>query len=138
MQDRKNHDLYCQRVYHIQAGYIIQKVTLENRMAGRSKSGEIKRLARERITVLFQRAEEFFPQNPAWSDRCVVLARRIAMRQRVGLEWQQRRKICPHCYRFHVPGVTMRVRIKKGKVVVTCLHCHRQSRFPTGRLHESV
>jgi ribonuclease P protein subunit RPR2 len=110
----------------------------ENRMAGRSKNGEIKRLARERIAVLFQRAEEFFPENPGWSDRCVGLARTIAMRQRVGLDWQYRRKICPHCYRFHVPGVTMRVRIRKGNVVITCFHCHRQSRFPTGRSHESV
>jgi ribonuclease P protein subunit RPR2 len=115
-----------------------EKSPRENRMAGRSKNGEIKRLARERIAVLFQRAEEFFPENPDWSDRCVVLARKIAMRQRVGLEWQHRRKICPHCYRFHVPGVTMRVRIRKGNVVVTCFYCHRQSRFPTGRSHESV
>jgi len=107
-------------------------------MAGRSKNGEIKRLARERIAVLFQRAEEFFPENPCWSDRCVVLARNIAMRQRVGLDWQYRRKICPHCYRFHVPGVTMRVRIRRGNVVITCFYCHRQSRFPTGRSHESV
>jgi len=130
--------VYRQRVYHIQRVYIKNTKSREDRMAGRSKNGEVKRLARERIAVLFQRAEEFFPVNPCWSDRCVVLARNIAMRQRVGLEWQHRRKICPHCYRFHVPGVTMRVRIRKGKVVVTCFHCHRQSRFPTGRMHESV
>ena len=103
-------------------------------MGARPKSGDIKRLARERITRLFQNAENFFPDHPDWSDRCVGLARKIAMRQRVGLEWYHRRKICPHCYRFQVPGITMRVRIRKGKVVRTCLHCHRQSRIPTGRI----
>jgi ribonuclease P protein subunit RPR2 len=105
-------------------------------MAGRPKSAETKRLARERIAVLFQRAEEFFLINPGWSDRCVFLARKIAMRQRVGLEKQHRRKICQHCYRFLVPGVNMRVRIRNRKVVITCLHCHRQSRIPFGRMHE--
>ena len=134
---RQQHpDMLCQRVYHIQRAYIKHVNSWEDRMAGRSKSGEIKRLARERIAVLFQRAGEFFPENPGWSDRCVVLARKIAMRQRVGLEWQHRRQICPHCYRFHVPGVTMRVRIRKGNVVVTCRACNKTTRYRVERSHD--
>jgi len=103
-------------------------------MTGRPRSAETKRLANERINVLFQRAAEFFPEHPGWSDRCVTLARKIAMRQRVGLDREHRRKICPHCYRFLVPGVNMRVRIRNRMVVVTCFHCHRQSRFPFRRV----
>jgi ribonuclease P protein subunit RPR2 len=103
-------------------------------MSGRPKSAETKRLANERIAVLFQRAGEFFPEHPLWSDRCVTLARKIAMRQRVGLDREHRRKICRHCYKFLVPGVNMRVRIRNRMVVVTCLECHRQSRYPIGRV----
>jgi RNase P subunit RPR2 len=94
-----------------------------------------RRIARERIAVLFQQARLFFPVNPAWSNRCVELARKIAMRQRIRIERQHRRCFCQHCYAFLVPGVNMRVRIQRGKVIVTCLHCHRQTRFPIGRTH---
>jgi ribonuclease P protein subunit RPR2 len=106
------------------------------RMSGRPKNGEAKKIARERIAILFRRAEETFRENPDWSDRYMLLARKIAMRQRTGIDPSLRRRLCRHCYRFLVPGVNMRVRIRKGKVVTTCLICHRQSRMPFGRHHE--
>ncbi len=98
-------------------------------MGRRSQTPETKKLARERIEVLFERAREFFPGNPEVSDRCVGLARRIAMRQRVRIPRELRRRFCRRCSAFLVPGVTARVRVRKSRVTLTCLRCSGHRRF---------
>jgi ribonuclease P protein subunit RPR2 len=95
-----------------------------------------KKIARERIFVLFQRAREFFPEDPLISDRCVALARRISMRHRVRIEREFRRQFCRHCHRYLVAGQNLRVRTGRGKVTMTCLSCGRQMRVPLGARHE--
>ena len=95
-----------------------------------------KKIARERIAVLFARAREFHPADPLVSDRCVMLARRISMKQRVRIEREFRRQFCRHCDRYLVPGLNLRVRIARGKVTMTCLSCGRQMRIPMGMRHE--
>jgi len=97
------------------------------------KSGS-RRLARERIGILFERAAEFYPENPEWSNRCVELARKIGMRHRVRIEPLLKRRFCRRCNSYLVPGSNARVRIHRGRVVVTCLNCGHRSRYPTGRL----
>jgi ribonuclease P protein subunit RPR2 len=96
------------------------------------KSGS-RRLARERIVILFERAAEFYPENPEWSNRCVELARRIGMRHRVRIEPPLKRRFCRRCNSYLVPGSNARVRIHRGRVVVTCLKCGHRSRYPIGR-----
>ena len=98
-------------------------------MGRRSQTPESRRLARERIEVLFYRAREFFPENPALSDRCVDLARRIAMRQRVRIPRELRRRFCRRCSAYLVPGSTVRVRVRRGRVVTTCLRCSARRRY---------
>jgi len=102
-------------------------------MARKMSHPDTKRISRERIATLFSLAGECFSDNPALSDRYVALARRISMKQRVRLERRFRRQFCHHCKRFLVPGVNMRVRVKRGMVVVTCLSCRKQMRFPVRR-----
>jgi ribonuclease P protein subunit RPR2 len=46
-----------------------------------------------------------------------------------------RRRFCHHCYRFLAPGVNMRVRVHRGRVVITCGHCQHRARYPLGRSH---
>jgi ribonuclease P protein subunit RPR2 len=92
-----------------------------------------KKIARERIEVLFNRAAEFFPEDPEHAGRCVELARRIAMRQRVRIPRALRRRYCRRCHAYLVPGVNMRVRVHNGRVVVTCMHCGHQMRYPVVR-----
>lgn len=103
-------------------------------MAKRSPHPDTRRIARERIAILFTCALECFSSDPAMSDRYVALARRISMKQRVRLERRFRRQFCHHCMRFLAPGVNMRVRVSRGRVVVTCLSCGKQMRFPVRRL----
>ena len=98
-------------------------------MGRRSQTPETRRLARERIGILFDRAREFFPGNPAASDRCVDLARRIAMRQRVRIPRELRRQFCRRCSAYLVPGSTLRVRVRHGTVVATCLRCSARRRY---------
>lgn len=102
-------------------------------MARRSTHPDTRRIARERIAILFTRARECFPSDPSLSDRYVSLARKISMKQRVRLERKFRRQFCHHCKRFLVPGVNMRVRVTRGRVVITCLSCKKQMRFPVRR-----
>lgn len=102
-------------------------------MARKTSSPDSKRISRERIALLFSRARETFPEDPALSDRYVALARKISMKQRVRIEKRFRRQFCHHCKRFLVPGVNMRVRIGHGKVVITCLSCRQKMRFPARR-----
>lgn len=104
-------------------------------MAMKSVNPGIRKIARERIGLLFRLADEVVSVDPALADRYVDLARRIAMKQRIRLDRELRRRFCHHCYRFLVPGVNMRVRVHRGRVVITCGHCHRQTRYPLGRPH---
>ncbi|MDD1705991.1 MAG: ribonuclease P [Methanoregulaceae archaeon] len=102
----------------------------------RSPPPRSKKIARERIAVLFCRAGEFFQDDPLKSDRCVALARKISMRHRVRIDRFLRKQFCRHCYRFLVPGRNVRVRIARGKVIMTCLSCGRQMRIPVKKRHE--
>ncbi len=94
---------------------------------------DVKRIAHERIAILFEQARLNSHLHPEWSDRYVELARRIAMRQRVRIPRRFKRQFCRHCYTFLVPGVNVRVRVQRGKVIVTCLSCRRQMRYLLGR-----
>lgn len=102
----------------------------------RSPPPRSKKIAKERIAILFSRAGQFFSEDPLMSDRCVALARTISMRHRVRIDRLHRRQFCRHCYRFLVPGKNMRVRIARGKVIMTCLLCGRQMRVPVKKRHE--
>jgi ribonuclease P protein subunit RPR2 len=95
-----------------------------------------KKIAKERISFLFCRAAEFFSVDPPTSDKCVALARKISMRHRVRIDRAHKRQFCRHCYRFLVPGENVRVRIARGKVVMTCLSCGRQMRIMVKKRHE--
>ncbi|MDD4137147.1 MAG: ribonuclease P [Methanoregula sp.] len=98
-------------------------------MKEKSRNPATKKIARERISVLFAQAEQAFPAHPERSNRYVELARKIAMRQRVRIDRELRRQYCHHCYAFLVPGNNMRVRVHRGNVVVTCLSCNKKTRY---------
>ncbi|MDH7593234.1 MAG: ribonuclease P [Methanomicrobiales archaeon] len=99
-------------------------------MAYRGEAGQ--RLARERIEILFREAEELFGIDPSLSDRCVALARRIAEKHRARIPRLLRRRFCRRCGAFLVPGVNSRVRIHRGRVIVTCFRCGNVRRFMLG------
>jgi ribonuclease P protein subunit RPR2 len=104
-------------------------------MKEKSRNPATRKIARERIEVLFEQARMEFYSCPERSNRYVEIARRIAMRQRIRIDQNLRRQYCHHCYSFLVPGKNMRVRIHDGKVVVTCQSCNNRTRYRLVRSH---
>jgi len=98
-------------------------------MKEKSRNPATKKIARERISILFGQARQAFPAHPELSNRYVELARKISMRQRVRIDREFRRQYCHHCYAFLVPGSNMRVRVHRGNVVVTCRSCNKKTRY---------
>jgi len=98
-------------------------------MKDKKKVPSIKPLARDRIAVLFSEAEKKFDESPEYSDRYVAIARKIAMRERIRIEPQYRRRFCHNCYKYLVPGANMRVRVHNKWVSVTCLECKKTTRY---------
>lgn len=95
-----------------------------------SKPGWAEDIARERIAILFQEAEDAFPERPDRADRYVELARTIAMRFNLSLSRAQRERFCSSCYSYLNPGVNARVRVDKGVRRVTCGECGHTDRMP--------
>jgi len=104
-------------------------------MKERSRNPVTKKIARERIEILFKQARLAFYDHPERSNRYVGIARRIAMRQRLRIDREFRRQFCHHCYTFLVPGKNMRVRVHRSYVVVTCRCCNKKTRYRLVRHH---
>lgn len=93
----------------------------------------VKRLARERMDLLFGLAREVFASEPELARRYVSLARRIGSRCNVRLTAGDKLCICRDCNAFLVPGVNCRVRTHARRVVVSCLDCGGVRRVPVTR-----
>ena len=89
-----------------------------------------KEIAKERIKILFQQAEEVFSSNKSLANRYVTLARKIAMKVKLHIPLELKRKFCKHCYKFLMPGVNSRIRTRDGKVIISCLECKKFTRIP--------
>ncbi len=89
-----------------------------------------KDIACERITYLFEVAGKEYAESPARSNRYVTLAKRIGMRYRVSLPSEMKRKMCKDCGSFLSPGGNCRVRLKNGRLIITCMNCGRVQRYP--------
>ncbi len=98
-----------------------------------------KRIAMERVHILFRLAKEAINKEPRLAQRYVDVARRIAMRTRLRLPVEYRRLVCRHCKSFIYPGVNCRVRVKQRRephVVITCLNCGKHMRIPLRKKEE--
>jgi ribonuclease P protein subunit RPR2 len=88
-----------------------------------------KKIASERVLILFNQAELKFHEDSSLSDRYVQLARKIAMKYKVKIPREFKRRFCKSCFRYLVPGANCRVRLCKSKVVYTCLNCKNMTRI---------
>lgn len=91
---------------------------------------EQKEIARERIRILFQQAEEIFPKNKQLANRYVALARTIAMKIKVKIPKELKKNACSHCYSYLRPGANAQIRTRNGKVIISCLECKKFMRIP--------
>jgi len=90
-----------------------------------------KKIARERIEILFDLAREKTREGDYdLSRRYVKLIFKIARKYNIRLPREKKYHMCKHCHTFLLPGKTAQVRLKKGKVVIKCLHCGEYKRYP--------
>jgi ribonuclease P protein subunit RPR2 len=96
-------------------------------------AGDFRAIAAERVERLFDLADASFPDRPELSDRYVRLAWRLKTKYNLRLPPHLRRKFCRKCLSFWKPGVSCRVRVRRGDVTITCLRCGRVTRLPLGQ-----
>jgi len=93
----------------------------------------LEKIAKERIEILFEKAEQALKNNnPGLSKRYVALARQIGMKLELPIPRNLKRKFCKKCSIFWIPGKTLRTRIKKHekRMTFTCLECGNIQRYP--------
>ena len=92
-----------------------------------------RRIALQRIHILFRLAKKTIHEDPQLAQRYVKVARKIAMATKLRLPREYRQLVCRHCKSFILPGVNSRVRIQQRRephMVVTCFNCGKHSRIP--------
>jgi ribonuclease P protein subunit RPR2 len=90
-----------------------------------------RRIALERMVVLFGLAEkEALLGHGPRARRYVDLARKIGMRYNVRVPPEYKRRFCKACLVYFLPGVNARVRVGRGRVVITCSACGAIQRLP--------
>lgn len=99
-------------------------------MRRRDRKVWIRDMAAQRIKRLFDLADETFKEDPGMSKRYVFLARKMGMRHRVRMPAHLKRKVCKGCGAYLVPGSSIRVRLRGGRVVTTCMDCGYCMRIP--------
>lgn len=102
-----------------------------------------KGIAMERIEILFAQAARFGAWNEGSSrdlhhaNRCIDLARSIAMKERVRIPSPYSRLFCRSCHCYFIPSVTMQVRVHGGYVLYRCLACGAVRRYPVAHTMQS-
>jgi len=100
----------------------------------RRHRGQERRVALERIEILFRLAEQEAIQRRAdRARRYVDLARRIGMRYNVRMPAALKRRFCKSCHTYFVPSLNARVRVGRGHLVITCTACGAVQRLPYRR-----
>ena len=87
-------------------------------------------IAQERVSALFEEAQKIFPKDKARAHHYIDLARKIAMKVKLRIPMELKRRYCKHCYSYLQPGVNARVRTRAGKIIISCLECKKFMRIP--------
>lgn len=86
-------------------------------------------IAKDRVVYLIKRAEEWKNKDYELARRYVELAKKIAMKYRVRVPRSLKAVYCKKCLYPYKSG-RFRVRVRKGRVIITCLNCGFERRIP--------
>ncbi len=89
-----------------------------------------KRIAKQRMEELFTLADSIFGEDIVLANRYVHLARKMAMRYKLRIPRNLKRKFCKHCYVYLRAGVNSRIRVQNGKIIIFCNKCKKFTRIP--------
>ena len=87
-----------------------------------------KKIAEERIEILFAEAEKMAKRNElGFANRYVELARKIGMRYNVKIPKHVKDKFCRKCHSYLIPEKTCKIEHDKEKGIkkVKCFNCDR-------------
>jgi len=97
----------------------------------RRQRGAERRIATERIGILFRLAEgRALARDFSHANRYTSLALRIGTRYNVRIPREFRRRFCRSCHAYLLPSVNCRVRVRQGRITVTCGACGAVRRMP--------
>lgn len=88
-----------------------------------------RKIANERIRILIEKAEKMKVEDYELARRYVELAKKISMRYRVRIPKELKVKFCKKCFYPYKLG-KFRVRVRKSRVIITCLNCGFERRIP--------
>ena len=91
-------------------------------------------IAKERIEKLFKLADDqlHHHKDKIKANRYAHLAKKISMKSNVKIPKKYKRRVCPSCNSYLLPGFNSRVRIRTKRnphVVQTCLECNHKKRY---------
>jgi len=87
-----------------------------------------KEIAMERIQILISKAIEVKLKNHDLARRYIELAKKISMKYKVRIP-RELRVFCKKCLYPYTSG-KFRVRIRKSRIIITCLNCGSTKRYP--------
>lgn len=125
--------LRCRIYIDTTRGHQHMKTTTSRSYRPKSHSERSKALTT--ITALLKLAHTTFLTSPRIAHRIAKRARRIAMKQKLRLPPEIKRKICKGCQQLLIPGKTCRIRTARGHVVIYCMGCKRITRIMYEKKH---
>ncbi|MFH1788612.1 MAG: ribonuclease P [Candidatus Altiarchaeota archaeon] len=92
-----------------------------------------RKIAEERITILFDKAAESAREKDLkQADYLVSMAREISMKTNARIPRELKRKYCKHCYCYIASGERSKTRVNSHdkRVEVRCLSCGKSMYYP--------
>jgi ribonuclease P protein subunit RPR2 len=87
-------------------------------------------IAKERMDILFSRAEKEFFEHPERAHRYVQLARKLSTKYNTKIPEKWNRRFCKKCFKFLYYGQNSTVRLNDEKVNITCGECGHIMKIP--------
>lgn len=94
-------------------------------MAKNKKLTSRQKIARKRISELFEKAKS---EDQDVAKEMMKLAFRLKQKYNVDFTKEEKIRFCKNCFN-HLTDSDRRIRVSKGKMVVTCLECDAKKRF---------
>lgn len=96
-------------------------------MAKKKKLTSRQKIARKRITELFEKAKL---ENNAKevSKEMMKVAFRLKQKYNVDFTKEEKVRFCKNCFN-HLNDSNRRIRVAEGKIIITCLDCGQIKRF---------
>jgi ribonuclease P protein subunit RPR2 len=92
----------------------------------------VKRVAAERIGILFSLAKEVHDSNPELARRYLGIIRQISRHYKVKIDKRVKASMCKRCGSLLVPGRNLSVRLvsSRRQLLYKCLDCGYERRIP--------